>query len=127
MAGGLGWMNSLGIGFSDIQLAYASTIDVTSAGSPAIGICRGHVRVGQRSSRLRNGLRYSVISASDSLRITEPGSTRSMNRLRSSIKDSPLFDRKPWNIGVAVSLHSAQPAMGRTMASMYANPQTRSR
>jgi hypothetical protein len=51
-------MNSLGPSLCDGHAPYSSTVAATSAGSPSIGMLRGHANVGRRSSPgLRNGAR----------------------------------------------------------------------
>ncbi len=91
---------------------------VTSAGCPSIGISRGHVSVGRRSSPgRRNGRRYSSISASLIVRSTLPGSTRSTKTFLSSTIGSPASVRKASKTGRADSGHSSI-VTGRTIASM---------
>ena len=46
MAPGSAFTNNFGNGADAMNSAYAEAIDTTSAGSPAIGISRGQVRVG---------------------------------------------------------------------------------
>ena len=50
IAPGSALTKSLGSGLDDSHVPYPSTIAVTSAGSPSIGISRGHVSVGRRDS-----------------------------------------------------------------------------
>jgi hypothetical protein len=53
----------------------------TSAGLPAIGNSFGSRQAGTRERGVGNGARYTAISSSLILRITEPGSTRSTKTL----------------------------------------------
>ena len=71
----------------------------------------------ETSPELTNGRRYSAISASASLRNTEPGSTRSTNMFFCKIMSSPPAERKPWNARRAFSGQSSQ-VTGVTSASM---------
>src|SRR4029077_11228189 len=59
IAPGSAFRNSLGTSLVPSQSAYSVAIACTSAGSPSIGICRGHVRVGP-SPLARRGERPSI-------------------------------------------------------------------
>jgi FixJ family two-component response regulator len=82
------------------QSAYAGAISVTSAGSPSMGICRGHVSVGRRPSPgSANSRRYSAISSTERVRRMAFGKICSMKKLSCSTIASPALERSALKTG----------------------------
>jgi hypothetical protein len=71
------------------QSSYASMRLTTSAGSPSIGIARGHANSGRRLSRVGNGARYASRSSSLSPLSTVARRACSMKKFSSSTFVSP--------------------------------------
>src|SRR6516162_7448831 len=128
IAPGSALKNSLGTPLVDSQSAEAATIAATSAGSPSMGICRGHVSVGRRPSPgSANGRRYCAISSAERARKMAPGRIFSMKKLSRRTISSPASERSACKAGRIPILSQWSRPCGATIASMNAMPFTASR